>query len=109
MLEQENRKAAQAADPAADWKDPAVRERMWAESLRSGEFMNAHCQEFSQKYPDQWVGVYLEELVAVAPTMQELLEQASARGVPHHALRVNFMGKIKGPRFWTPFRIKRRA
>ena len=109
MLEQETRKASLADNPAVDWKDPAVREQWWEESLRSGEFMSAHYQEFFQKYPGQWVGVYLEELVAVAPTFRELVEQAEAQGVPHYILRIKFMGKLKGPRCWTPFLIKRRS
>ena len=109
MLDQEKRKAAPAADPAADWKDPALRERRWAESLRSAKFMSAHYQEFSQKYPGQWIGVHLEELVAVAPTLPELLEQGEAKGVPRSIMRVSFMRQGKEIRCWTPFRIKRRA
>ena len=109
MLEQEKRKAARADNPAVDWKDPAVREQWWEESLRSGEFMSAHYQEFFQKYPGQWVGVYREELVAVAPTFRDLVEQGEAKGVSRSIMRVSFMRKGKGIRCWTPFRITRRA
>lgn len=108
MLEQEKRKAFLEKELSPDPEAKAARARRWAESLRSAKFMSAHYQEFSQKYPGQWIGVHLEELVAVAPTLPELLEQGEAKGVPRSIMRVSFMrqGKV---RCWTPFRIKRRA
>ena len=109
MLEQETRKASLAENPAADWKDPAVRDPMLEESLRSAKFMSAHYQEFSRQYPGQWVGVYLEEVVAVAPTTREILEQAAAQGVPCGNMHFSFMRNGKEIRCWTPFRIERRA
>ena len=109
MLEQETRKAPLAEAPAADQEDPAAQERTWDAVLRSAKFMSAHYQEFSRQYPGQWVGVYREELVAVAPTLQELLEQGEAKGVSRSIMRVSFMRKGKGIRCWTPFRITRRA
>ena len=108
MLEQEKRKVARAEAPAADQESPAVRDPMLEESLRSAKFMSAHYQEFSRQYPGQWVGVYREELVAVAPTHREALEQGEAKGISRSILRVSFMGKIGTPRR-TPFRIERRA
>ena len=109
MLEQEKRKAARAEVPAADQESPAVRDPMLEESLRSAKFMSAHYQEFSRQYPGQWVGVYLEEVVAVAPTTREILEQAAAQGVPCGNMHFSFMRNGKGIRCWTPFRIERRA
>ena len=107
MLEQETRKASPADNPAADQEDPAAQERTWDAVLRSAKFMSAHRQEFFRQYPGQWVGVYLEEVVAVAPTHREALEQGEAKGIPRSILRVSFMGKIGTPRR-TPFRIERR-
>ena len=108
MLEQEKRKAfladALSTDPAAQ----AARARRWEEGRRSREFMAAHYHELFQQYPDQWVGVYLEEVVAVAPTHREALEQGEAKGISRSILRVSFMGKIGTPRR-TPLRIERRA
>ena len=108
MLEQEKRKAfladALSTDPAAQ----AARAQRWEEGRRSREFMAAHYHELFRQYPDQWVGVYLEEVVAVAPTHREALEQGEAKGISRSILRVSFMGKIGTPRR-TPLRIERRA
>ena len=109
MLEQEKRKAARAEAPATDQDDPAARARHWEEGRRSREFMAAHYHELFRQYPDQWVGVYLEEVVAVAPTLPELLEKGEAKGVPRGIMRVRFMNPNRGIRCWTPFRITRRA
>ena len=108
MLEQETRKAPLVDAPAADQEDPAAQERTWDAVLRSAKFMSAHRQDLFHKYPGQWVGVYLEEVVAVAPTHREALEQGEAKGIPRSILRVSFMGKIGTPRR-TPLRIERRA
>ena len=109
MLEQEKREAflaeARSTDPAAQ----AARARRWEEGRRSIEFMAAHYHELFRQYPDQWVGVYREEVVAVAPTLPELLEKGEAKGVPRGIMRVRFMNTNRGIRCWTPFRITRRA
>ena len=109
MLDQEKRKAfladALSTDPAAQ----AARAQRWEEGRRSCEFMVAHYHELFQQYPDQWVGVYLEEVVAVAPTHQELLAQVDALGIPRGVMHNRFMNTNRGIRCWTPFRITRRA
>ena len=108
MLEQEKRKAfladALSTDPAAQ----AARAQRWEEGRRSREFMAAHYHELFQQYPDQWVGVYLEEVVAVAPTHQELLAHVDALGIPRGVMFDRFMNTNRGIRCWTPFRITRR-
>ena len=109
MLEQEKRKAFLSDALAAEQDDPAARARQWEEGRRSREFMAAHYRELFRQYPDQWVGVYREEVVAVAPTLPELLEKGEAKGVPRGIMRVRFMNTNRGIRCWTPFRITRRA
>lgn len=109
MLDQEKRKAFLEKELSPDPEAKAARARRWAEVQRSIEFMNAHYQEFFRQYPDQWVGVYLEELVVVAPTHRELLTQVDALGIPRGVMQARFMNTNRGIRCWTPFRIKRRA
>ena len=109
MLEQEKRKAFLSDALAAEQDDPAARARRWEEGRRSREFMAAHYRELFQQYPDQWVGVYLEEVVAVASTHQELLAQVDALGIPRGVMHNRFMNTNRGIRCWTPFRIERRS
>ena len=105
MLNRKDPKVSLAGDPAAA-TDPETQARMWAESRRSLRFLNDHYQEFLKQYPDQWVAVYLEELVAVEPTHRELLEQVAALGIPRSNMYARFMNTDRRPRAWTPHFLK---
>ena len=56
-------------------------ERRQAERARDRQFLDDHRQEFLEKYPDQWVAVHREEVVAVAATHKELVTQLDALGI----------------------------
>lgn len=56
-------------------------ERRQAERARDRQFLDDHRQEFLEKYPDQWVAVHLEEVVAVAATHKELMTRLDALGI----------------------------
>ena len=60
-------------------------ERRQAERARDRQFLDGHRQEFLEKYPDQWVAVHLEEVVAVAATHKELVTQLDALGIRRSA------------------------
>ena len=45
-------------------------------------FMEAHRAQWLEQYPDMFVAVYEEKLVGVAATVEELVEQTRAKGVP---------------------------
>ena len=45
-------------------------------------FLDAHRAEWLEQYPDMFVAVYMEKLVGAAATVDELVEQTNANGVP---------------------------
>lgn len=56
-----------------------------SEELRQREkddrFIKVHREEWLEQYPDMYVAVYQEKLVAVAPNSAELVEKIKAKGV----------------------------
>ena len=44
-------------------------------------FIAAHIEEWLERYPDMYVAVYKEELVAVAPNSTELVKKIEAKGI----------------------------
>ena len=45
-------------------------------------FLEAHRSQWLEQYPDMFVAVYEEKLVGVAATVEELVAQTRAKGVP---------------------------
>ena len=45
-------------------------------------FLEAHRAQWLEQYPDMFVAVYQEKLVGVASTIDELVAQTRAQGVP---------------------------
>ena len=58
-------------------EDPARREQYW----RDSEFLETHLDELATRYPNQWVAVFNQEVVAVADDFQGILAELQARGV----------------------------
>lgn len=86
----------------------AAQERMRAESARSLKFLIDHQQEFLERYPGQYVGVYLEELVAVDSNYATVCARLDALGIPKSSAAIRFMGQVKAPRVWTLWKTARR-
>lgn len=54
-------------------------------------FLLANLDEWRTKYPNRWVAVYEDELVAVADTSERLLEEIERKGVPVRKAVVDFI------------------
>lgn len=62
-----------------------------ADAERSRKFFDANRAKFREQYPDQWVGVFQEQLVAVSPDLKDLFRQAEAQGIRRGAVKADFM------------------
>ncbi len=61
--------------------DPEIASRM-RQFEQDRIFMNAHFAEWLEQFPDMFVAVYEERLVAVAATADELAKLQKEKGVP---------------------------
>ena len=62
-----------------------------ADAERSRKFFAANRAKFREQYPDQWVGVFREQLVGVSPDLKDLFRQAEAQGIRRGAVKADFM------------------
>ena len=54
---------------------------------RDTQYYEAHQQELLSRYPDQWIAIYNEQVVAAAQDPGRLLDELVQRGIPvEHAL-----------------------
>jgi hypothetical protein len=75
--------------------DPkAFRERLQRYG-RNSQFALRHLEEWRLQYPDSWVGVYDEKLVAVAKDRDDLVAVLKAKQVPLEGTFVRFITKEK--------------
>lgn len=51
------------------------------QAKKDRRFIDVHQDEWLERYPDMYVAVYLEDLVAVAPNSTELVEKVKAKGI----------------------------
>jgi len=62
---------------------------------RDAEYFQAHRQELLERYPERWVAVYNQEVVAAAKDQKRLLRQLERRGVPSgRVFRDNLTDKL---------------
>lgn len=54
--------------------------RMMDEAERNSKFIQAHYQELLQQYPDSWIAVYQEEVVASSKSNKALVKKMDALG-----------------------------
>ncbi len=73
-------------DAASMSKEP---ERFQAEA----RYLHHHLGELRRKYPERWVGVFQEQVVAVADNPKQLMQQLHDRGIaPSRVYRVRLSG-----------------
>ena len=49
---------------------------------RDIDYYEAHREELLDRYPEQWVVIFNEQVVATAPTVEQVLRGLRAKGVP---------------------------
>ena len=62
-----------------------------ADAERSRKFFAANRAKFREQYPDQWVGVFREQLVGVAPDWKDLFQAADAQGLRRSDVLMEFL------------------
>ena len=55
------------------------------------EFLNSHCKELKEKYPDYWVAVHYEKVVDVNKDFFTLLSELAKEGVPRNEAIIWFL------------------
>lgn len=59
-------------------------------------FLNDHRLDWIEQYPDQWVMVFGEELVARGVTIEDALRVATERDVPVHLTALEYPASEPG-------------
>ena len=62
---------------------------------RNADFAFAHLEDWRLRYPDSWVGVYDEKLVAVAKSSEEILAVLRDKSIPLQEAFLRFISKEK--------------
>ena len=55
------------------------------------DFLETHSKEWHKQYPEKWVAVYQEELVAVADDFDTLLSNIDEKNIPRDKVVVEFL------------------
>ncbi len=45
-------------------------------------FLEAHREDLVRQHPDRWIAIFGEEVVGVAPSLEELLDDLEKKGIP---------------------------
>lgn len=76
---------------AADVPSLADLEEAWAEAQIQDAFWREHQHELLAKYPDQFVAMRRDKIVASSPKLQTVLEQLEQRGIDRADVRIRFV------------------
>lgn len=55
--------------------------RDWDESNRSIKFMTSNYDTLAERYPDQWIAIYHEKVIAATSTHKDLLARLDELGI----------------------------
>lgn len=69
-------------DPVGNEADRATVTKVLQQFKKDTVYLDAHRTEWMEKYSDQWVVVFAEELVSFSSTLEEALSIAESKGVP---------------------------
>ena len=53
-------------------------------------YFDQHRQELSSQYPERWVAIYHQQVVAAAKDLQRLIKQLERKGVPRGRAFVDY-------------------
>ena len=87
--------------PIIKWE--AIRQ-VEADHARTRKFFDANHARFLKQYPDQWVAVFREQVVAVSPDMKDLFRQVDAKGIHRGGVIGGFMDTNPQPRIVSVLR-----
>jgi len=54
-------------------------------------FWDEHYHEFAQKYPNQFVAIHNNQVVATAPTLGDIVKHLRALGYPIHSTSIRYI------------------
>ena len=76
-----------------------------AEHLKDVEFFNKNSRELMKQYPEQWIGIFGQQVVESATSEGELIARLKARGLPWDLVSRSHMTEseeILITRLWDP-------
>lgn len=82
---------AQLLEPAGSNVDQAEIAMMLDQFQRDVSYLDEHWNEWLADYPDCWVVVYGEKLLCYADTLEQVLDDAKAQGVPLRRAAIEFL------------------
>ena len=84
--------------------DPEYAAELLNQSLKNNKFINANYKELLEQYPDQWIAVYREKVVASDRDMKEMFKQLDFQGIPRGRANSLFLNANPKGRLFNPFR-----
>lgn len=83
---------------ADDWFDKIMQETDWdaanaafQQYKKDSDFLNANRAQLRLDYPDKWVAVFREELVGVADTLREVLQETQEYHVDSYRVALAYL------------------
>ncbi|MBI2323141.1 MAG: hypothetical protein HYU88_13860 [Chloroflexi bacterium] len=63
---------------------------------RDTAYLQQHREKLLELYPEQWVAIFDEQVVGVAPEFDHLLDSLQARGVPVGQVLIEHLTRKEG-------------
>ena len=84
--------------------DPEYRDELSRQRQKDLDFIQSNSKELIKQYPDQWVAVYREKLIAADPTSEGVQKKLEAQGIPGDEAYLEFVYTGPRPLFrpWLP-------
>ena len=70
--------------------------KMLEDARQASAFFNERYNEWLELYPDQWVAVSVDELVAVGPDIEEVVKTIRSRGYKRRELKFEYLSSKPG-------------
>ena len=71
---------------------------------RTRKFLNANYEQFLKQHSDQWIAVFREQVVAVAPALDDLFAQVEGQGFRRGSVMVEFLDANPTPQIVSVLR-----
>jgi hypothetical protein len=86
----EFRKSLTAAERVV-LQHPATLARDLGEFRKTARVLSSRRANFIKKYPKRWIGLYRSQVLVNGKTLDEVLAQADAKGIPRANLLIRFI------------------
>ena len=71
--------------------DETALTKLWDDSTRDANYLDRHYSELLKQYPDQWVAVYQENVVAKGATLKGVLRKVDKQGIRRSNVAIEYL------------------